>query len=257
MKKRDGWIRHVLGSLLWVSFGGLSACISFPPLLRMPEANPWRLPVEEVLPHLRTICVFPTRIGDEDFTERAQRFSEVAVVELRGAGYQAVPLREDEARGLLEHAVAEVGGVYDPEVGWVDVDRVQAVEKQRRQLAKNLYGCDAFLELSVHLVHAPMNDGIAKWDGRTVQLISWFFGSGTSGWVKALSLYARLTDVEARELYFFAGGIQPVVKANVTLNPLDPTYRVVHEEEVLTSEVDVVAALQLALGPLLAVAPRP
>gem|GEM_PF-2375768 len=256
MKRRDSSIRHILRILLWASFCGFSACISFPPVLRMPEANPWRVPAEEVARRLRTICVFPTRIGDEDLSERAQRFSEAAVTELRGAGYQAVQLSEEDARGLLEQAVVEVGGVYDPEVGWVNVDRVQAVEKQRRQLAKNLYGCDAFLQLSVALVHAPMNDGVAKWDGRTVQLVSWFFGSGTYGWVKALSLYARLTDVDAHELYFFAGGIQPVVKANISLNPLDPAYRGLSEDEVLTSEADVLTALQLALRPLLAVAPQ-
>ncbi len=238
-------------AVAWILLCVTQACGPIPPTLRMPEANPWRVPAEEFALRAHTVCIFPTSAPIEELEDRAQEFGRLAAQELRGAGLKAVVLSEEDAQGLLEHAVADVGGVVDPEVGWVDMDRVHSVVKRQRELARQIHGCDAFLGLSVVMVRAPFSDGLVKWDGREAKIQDYLSAMGNSGWTTVLSLHARVSDLNNEELYFFAGGIQPVIEVKTFPLPYEPIWRAKNPEELLLSESDNHRAVLLALGPLL------
>jgi hypothetical protein len=207
------------------------------------------VPIDDFASRVGTVCVYPTEISTEELAERAQDFSRRAVAELKGAGYNAVLLSEEERKGFHERAIAAEGSMIDLEFGWLDRDRVDAVQRRQRLLAREVHGCDAFLELRVTAVRALWRDGVAKWDGREVQFQDYLSAMNAWGWTTVLSLHARVTDLDNQELYFFAGGIQPVIEVN-TLSLFEP-WRPMSPDKILVSEADKSYALTLALGPLL------
>lgn len=240
------YLRCAIGAWLF----GMSACVAVPPKLRMPEASPWRVPPAEIASQLGTICIFPAAAVDERLDGRAQRLSELAEVELRRAGYPTVRLEKGERRSLYKQALENVGGVMGPATGWRDIDRVRAVQKRLRELARDRHHCDSFLDVQVVAVRAPMHDGIAKWDGKEVQVLDYLSGVATAGWVGALSLHARISDVGNRELYFFTGAIEPVVTATSSWSPLEPPLQAASTEQLLTAEEHLITAVSAALEPL-------
>lgn len=234
----------------------VAGCGPRPPVLRMPEASPWRVPPEEVAVRVHTICVPPAWAWPEELEERAQEFVRLVETGLKGAGFKAVRLSEEYWTAAAHQASLEVGGVYDENEGWLDVDRLEAVRRRLRQLGHEAYGCDAYAEAGVILVYAPFSDGIVKWDGREAQQENYLSAAGTQGYTSVLSLHVRIRDPNNEELYFFAGGIEPAVEVKSFPSPFEQGWRPKEVSELLDSASNNHRAVLLALAPFLAIGPR-
>ncbi|MCX8072059.1 MAG: hypothetical protein N3C12_06370 [Candidatus Binatia bacterium] len=216
----------------------------------MPEANQWRIPPERF--DVRTICVLPIDPEVKELEPGAENLRRIAVEELERAGFGVVPISKEGWKTLADRAAADVGGVFDPEVGWLDVDRVEEARQRFNRSVGKQYRCDASLALTIHVVRAPWRDGVAKWDGSEETIANYLLTIGDWGWVMALSLHARLVGANSEELYFCTGGLRTLGKYNPLAAPFAPPFQPVKAEELLSPELVSHRAVLLALGLLLA-----
>lgn len=201
-----------------------------------------RIPAEEFRSRVSTVCVVPVRAefplpgGQAKLTE----LDDVMVSVLKGRSLTAVPPSGTEA--VFKRAIEQAGGYYDPHSGWIDEAKYSQVRAQTLQSLKNELGCDALLTATVAVVTAPVKNGTATWDGVAYPVGG---GAGTRGWVKALSLWVTIRDLDDREIYFHTGGIEPL--ASVEVGFLRDTVKPAAPEALLTDPVRSRQAIEAGL----------
>lgn len=115
----------------------------------------------------------------------------------------------------LKRVEKEVGGVVDPATGRRDATRYHSFTQQRAAALVREFGCEAEIFARVASVQAPFMGGTATWDGtnETVsstgrRVMNALGGVIESGWVRALSLWLHVTDLEGNDLAFRTAGIE-------------------------------------------------
>lgn len=168
----------------------------------------WRIDPAAFRATVNRICVLPVVTPEPIPKENGEEVRKMVARRLEWAGYQVDFPSEDEATALWREAAQQAGGVFDIHFGWIDDDRLRAAERAFAQLLEQRHGCQAHTEIQVAVVTAPIQMGLAKWDGYEVLIDQ----NVISGWVRVLSLWLRVFDQQGAEVYFLSGGIEPVAE---------------------------------------------
>jgi hypothetical protein len=225
--------------ILFVSsvVAGVSAC--GPP-------DPFRIPEKTFRSEITVLCV-EALTGDlpllqfEDWPARSARLGELLAEALERGGFRVV--RTDAVVAVWRRQREAHGGYYDVHTGEIDAQVYAAVRADAMADLGRTLGCGAVVRPSVRVVAADWGAGMAHWDG--VRQGVGAGGWGASGWVKALSLWVNVVDLQERELYFGAGGLQVLAKLGF-LGGDSP----VGAEAILSDEERNRAGVAEALGPL-------
>jgi len=195
---------------------------------------------------VRTVCVQPVRIllDVEGIEPRRVALEKQLEQQVRRSGFTVVA--GDAVDEVWMGVVGREGGYFDPHTGWRNEERFEAISRLARSEVRRELGCDAILISAVVPVVASFIEGTISWDGVRE---SYRGSHGSSGWVAALSLHVRLLDMADREIYFFAGGIQPLL--SIDRGFFSSSFRSAEVEQLLADEGVRLRAVNLALEPLL------
>jgi hypothetical protein len=200
----------------------------------------------EELRAMRTVCVESVDV-EIPFRYQKQRLGELLAVllqELPNAGLAAVA--PDRVQAVVKEFQKTQRDLYDPYTGILDEAAYERARKDLAERYRRELGCDGVLTAHVAIVKAPINTGKAEWDGVQDPV-----RNSISGWVKALSLWISIRDMDRRQLYFGTGGIEPLFSLGPT-KFIDPQDVVASPDEViLGSERKNRRAIRAALSPLL------
>jgi hypothetical protein len=219
----------VAASVLLVLAVGCYSPPKAPPALRVTTAS--------VAP-ISKLCLLPLA-GDVEGPERLVAFQKLLSDALVARHYETVDV--ETTREALERLAREAGGYYDPHSGEPLADHVQRVKQVRARAGKEL-GCQALVEPRVAFVIAPWQQAKVEWDGASRGMGS---GLGAYGTIGALSLHLRIADLDDRELFFGAGGIEPTARLNESL--LSSQFEALPEEQMLDNEQWNRSAIEYAL----------
>lgn len=203
MPRRATWI--CLASLVFVA-----ACT--PAWKNRP--TPFATPRDAFYPSLKVIAVTPIvlpRDVDDPETVRV-KFHRLIEERLKDEGFQVVPAAE--LAPVVEAAIAERGGIFDPITGQVDKAKLEAVEAVVRRAAREQLHADAILEPGIVVRSAGVRLKEAEWDGalQNVWTGSVWSSKLWKGTVPALSVGVWLKRPDGTLLYRKAGGLQVLSK---------------------------------------------
>jgi hypothetical protein len=194
----------------------------------------------------------PTEVPSElPQADQAKLVFDTAISEkLTQAGFQLVG--QEVFAEKMAAVTREKGGAYDATTGKRDEKKFQELQKASLKQIQTTTGAKALLRAKVTSVPARFSGCKASWDGTTQDVSTTFLGIFCSsaqahGKVTALSLIVTLEDIDGNVLYFNGGGIQLLAKISFGLDFQD-----VPKEELLTDKTRNRAAVDQALGPLLA-----
>lgn len=240
--------RAALGLLVLVVAVGGCATAAPPDPFRVPEAQ-FRAKVKRIA--LAPMAV-PSHLGVSEPTER--RFDALIEAKLQEAGFATFPAMDwDE---VFTRTQQGVGGLYDPRTGALDEAKVKTALARTVEEIRGRFPLDAILLPRVHIVKANFTGAWARWDGVSDALasgLSILATSGISGTVPALSLVVSIDSPDDQlALYRRRAGIQVLEKLGPVAERLSGKWLApVPPEEVLANEERNLAAVEMALGPLL------
>jgi len=237
-----------LGTLLLLVVVGGCATASPTSSFLIPEEQ-FRTRVKRIA--LAPIAV-PPKLGVSEPTRL--RFDALIEAKVQEAGFAILPAR-DWAE-VFTREQQEVGGLFDPQTGALDEAKVKAALARTVEAIRGKFQMDAILFPRVHVVKASFTGAWARWDGVTDALtsgLSVMTTSGISGTVPALSLVVSVDGPDDElALYRRAAGIQVLEKlAPLTERVSGKWFGPVPPGELLANEERNLAAVELALGPLL------
>lgn len=196
------------------------------------------------------LCFSPLEIpiDVEEGDERRFKVEEKLIQALRGISI-SVP-NPQEVEDLVERVKIESGGFIDPFTGRLDEARYRGYHDQLALALREELGCDGQLFAQVVLVYANYGGGIASWDGTKTEVTSsgrifmgMIGGAYEYGWIRALSLWLRVTDLNGDDLAFRSAGIETLVSFAIIR---DKDF--LPEDRWLTDDSKVNAAIKSALG---------
>ncbi len=220
------------------------------------DYDPFKIKREEFFGKCKTIALTPIRVpgilGNVD-SVKAQ-FDSLLVAALRQADFVVIPSQEYEQ--IRQREMEQLGGFFDPITGKRDTAKTKFLTERCRRELHARFNADALFYASIQAVKVSFSGGKAKWHGASESLLSkggiaGFFSDArySSGTTGALSFFVALEDTNGADVYFNAGGIQVTHKISGTqLVPIP-------NEQFLTNKERNLAAVRLALGPLLKRAP--
>ena len=180
--------------------------------------DPFKVPREELVARTKTVALtqlaLPADIPDPDHVR--DTFRPLIESRMRAAGFAVVLEEEFESR--WKRASEGEGGPYDPNSGKFNVEKAKVIRQRVFKSLQSELGVDAVLELGIVPVVVEFAAGRARWDGTFQDMQPGavvkgvFLGSWSSGKVGALSLVARLRDMEDQILFSNAGGIEVTAK---------------------------------------------
>ena len=205
----------------------------------------------DLLPPGSTLCLHPVALPLEEGVAAARRddLARRLRAALVAAGFGVA---EPPAVEALEKRIdGETGGYIDPATGWRDAARYQTYRSARAAAMREELHCDAELRAQVVGVRARFSGGSASWDGTSGAVSSTgrvvlnaLGGVHEYGWVQALSLWLRVSDLDGNDLAFRSAGIEPLVSMAV-LRDQD----VLPQDAWLTDGEKLDAAIRSAVGP--------
>ncbi|MCC2616829.1 hypothetical protein LJ739_11305 [Aestuariibacter halophilus] len=123
----------------------------------------------------------------------------------------------------FEKQKALAGGYIDEYTGKVDTDKRNQIRQKTLQSLRATHGIDSVLFYDLRRRTAHFGDYRAQWDGQEepyelsnsdlTNFLSTLVAN-TSGKIPALSLMVFMEDMDGKELYMGAGGVQLVAKLN-------------------------------------------
>lgn len=206
-----------------------------------------RASFDELRARVKTVCVESVDV-EIQFRHEKQRLGELLAVlmqELPNAGL--TPVAPDRVQAVVTEFQKTKRDLYDPYTGTCDEAAHAHARKELAERYRSELGCDGVLTAHVAIVKAPIVTGKGEWDDVQDPV-----RNSISGWVKALSIWISIRDMDRRQLYFGTGGIEPLFSLGPT-KLFDPQDVVASSEEViLGSERKNRRAIRAALKPLLA-----
>lgn len=197
---------------------------------------------------LGTLCLTPLaselEIPDED--PRLRVFERVVTEELQHAGF--VVVAPSRVREVWKREMTAGGAVFDPHTGDLDEAKEEKVQARVRAALQAELGCRGIVGPSVVVVTATFSGSRLTWDGVTDEMDG---GGGHYGTTAAASLWLSISDLNGKEVYFRAGGIQPLEEIGYRGWVGSPYFEPVASEEILLDPLRNRRAAQASLAPML------
>lgn len=209
----------------------------------LPVAGPHPL-----VASLGTLCQTPLVVALElpDRDRRIAPLETIVAEELQRAGFVVVPTAR--VTSVWDDATKRGGPIYDPHTGDLDEARATKVREQARTALQRELGCQGLVGARVSLVTAAFSGSRLNWDGVVDEMSG---GGGHYGITAAASLWISISDMTGREVYFRAGGIQPLEEIGFAGFVGSPRFEAVAAENVLGDPVRNRRAVQASLQPML------
>jgi hypothetical protein len=177
------------------------------------------------------------------------KFLALVADQLRSAGLEIVPPTYTAA--VFDEKAAQAGGIYDPYTGKPDEAKLKAAHAAAYAELGAKFKADAVLYSDIRVVTAALDHDKAIWDGTSEGagkggVWKMLLSASSSGRIPALSLAVRLRNMEDKDLYVNAGGIQVLVNVG-----MGGKAERVPRAELFANEERNVNAVRLALEPLL------
>lgn len=219
--------------------------------------NPFKTDQNEFYVNTKTIALSPCVVQIEASEQVIAKFELLIGNKLREAGFSVLPSKE--YRDIWKHNVDQIGAIFDPITGKKDDSKLKVIQEQcYKELAGKL-NVDAVLISRILIVKASFYEYVAQWDGTKESLdvrsggmkfLGFLDSSTTTGTVPALSLGITIKDIHGTPVYVNWGGIQVLTKRS-------PKFVPVPKNELLVDEERNVAAVNIALDPLIRKAESP
>jgi hypothetical protein len=212
--------------------------------------DPFKVPRDQILGRIKTVALMPLQLpqGIEDLEAVRAAFRKLVESRMQAGGFTTIADQEFETR--WKRAAEEVGGLYDPMSGKLDVEKFKAVRQKVFRALQSKFGVEGVLDVRVIPALASFGYGVANWDGTRQEiqpgaLLLGIAGAYSIGKVGALSFGAWLRDMDDQILFANVGGIQ----VTSTLS-FGGKFLPVPSTELLKDAERNSAAVNLALGQL-------
>jgi hypothetical protein len=214
-----------------------------------PPYNPFRVSQEEFHGKIKRVALLPVRGGAALPEPVRAKFDSLIEVKLREAGFSVVPARE--SGDIYDRMTKQLGGIFDPATGKRDESKSKtAIDYTRRELSTK-FNIDAVLYPTILSVGARFAANLASWDGVAESTIApGSYGSALIGTITALSLAITIEDRAGAVVYVNRGGIQLLTKIQREGLFQAPKFVAVPPIELFANEERTVAAVNIALAPL-------
>jgi len=179
------------------------------------------VPPKEFFARVRVIAQAPMFSARGMSREKAQALSQMferlMAERLTRQGFTLIPAAETLA--ISARLVRDLGGLFDPNTGREDEEKVRVYLEYLRRELKERFRADAVLTANLVQIKAPYSGVTARWHGTSQAIASGgaalaglLFGPA-SGTVQALSLSAWIDDAASgRRLWVGFGGIHLLSK---------------------------------------------
>lgn len=155
---------------------------------------------------LRGICLeeftIPTEIPETAAREKA--FVELLRAELARANVRLVG--KDETAAVYGRACRKAGGTFDRDTGAAETVQFDKARRAGLTALRSELRCDATMTAGLLVVRSIWEKGVARWDGVSQPVPG--AGADDGGLVPTLSFWMYINDLDDREIYFGAGGVQ-------------------------------------------------
>jgi len=209
-----------------------------------------------------TVVVAPLVLpeGLENRESEAIWFDSVIAERLTASGYDLVSA--DLYAEIWDQIVVQMGGLFDSSTGELDQEKFDLARERLFIDLTDLFDADALLYPEIWVVEAPFADGVASWDGTSEAMVGFGLrflhalstalsndqGQGLpQGIVNALSLVLIAEDMNGREVFSSAAGIQLLEK--VGMDPDDVS--AVEDDQLLRQWQRNTKAVEMVLDPLI------
>jgi len=200
------------------------------------------------------LCMLPAQLPFEKDDPRRAALERIVARVFEAQSIEVAPSAEVQVE--LDGADEAAGEIFDPATGRVDEAKEAAYLDELERRLRATLGCGGLIELSLHQVIARYDGTNALWDGQRAKVNSNARIAGRialsilagayiteSGWVPALSLWVRITDLRRRDVAFRSAGVEPLVDFSYSRSQdLLPVDRWLRDEAI------VEAAVASALG---------
>jgi hypothetical protein len=215
-----------------------------------PPYNPFHASRDEVRAAARTVALIAqVNVPTDEPAKVLDSFEGLITAKLAAAGFVVVPRKV--MNELWERTADRMGGLYDPKTGKADEDKRKAIREHVLHEVSASHHADSLLYFVIGGATARFEAGDAYWHGvhqavSTPGFWSAVAASNRSGQTNACSLYVSLEDLNGRDLYTNAGGIELLTKLQ------NGQFVTVPRAEVLVVTANHARAVDIALDPLAA-----
>jgi hypothetical protein len=215
--------------------------------------DPFVTPRNQFVDRIHKIGLMPIEMESslEILDEERELFNSFFTKEFLDVGVEVLKIPVEEADSLCNALKDEVGGLYDPKSGEIDLPKYNLWRRKLLAELRNKYQIDGVMFTSIGVEMAVVNHDLAKWHGTTQGVGKGSFlkaisGVSHSGTVPATVLYVELRDVDNVLLYKHSGGIQVLEKIGTYGGP-----KRISMDELFGNESRNLKAVQLAIYPLI------
>jgi hypothetical protein len=234
-----------------VALVGTGCALPTPP----PPPNPFKIAQDEFYRQIKTLALAPLgmpREVENPESVRAQ-FEALITTKLQEAGFSTAP--SQPFAEIWQRMADQVGGLFDPHTGQRDKAKFQTAWEYALRELGTTFKVDALVQARIQPVIVPFRahtpyTSTAIWHG-TSEVVG---GGGMFGTIDALSLVITIVDPHGVVLYTNAGGIQLLSK--LLSNMKGDQFVPVPRQDLFADEERNVAAVKIALGPLIWQRPR-
>lgn len=168
------------------------------------------------------LCMLPAQLPFEKDDPRRAALERIVARHFEAQSIEVAPSADVQFE--LDGTDESAGEIFDPATGRVDEVKEDAYLDELERRLRGTLGCGGLIELSLHQVIARYDGTNALWDGQRAKVNSNARIAGRialsvlagayiteTGWVPALSLWVRITDLRWRDVAFRSAGIEPLV----------------------------------------------
>ncbi len=203
------------------------------------------------------ICMVPAHLPFAKDDERRQIFEEVVARRLEAEAFEVVVSSDVEP--VLKRIDARSGAIFDPLDGRVD-HRLESIFRDDTEATlRESLGCTRMMKIGLHQVLAWYDGTHAIWDGQKARVnsaariatrlfTSAVIGAYISehGWVPALSLWIRVTDLRWQNEFYRTAGVEPLMDFSYSRDKdLLPEDRWLRDRQVLADAVQSAIGFEL------------
>lgn len=203
------------------------------------------------------ICMVPAQLPFAKDDDRRQSLEALITRQLEAESFEVVASAEVGA--TLEQIDARSGAIYDPLDGRIDEHLESLFLDDTEATLRDALGCTRLLTTGLHQVMAWYDGTHAIWDGQKTRVnsaariatrlfTSAVIGAYISehGWVPALSLWIRVTDLRGQNEFYRTAGVEPLMDFSYSRDQdLLPEDRWLRDGEVLAAAVESAIGFEL------------
>lgn len=199
-----------------------------------PESPPSRFCIDELA----------DGIGLPDDNDRIKRFDEMLRAEFRAQGYETVS--SAALNETWDQVFESSDDIFDPHTGQQDDQQLKQTRLDALAALHKDHGCDFLVTTQIVFVSAAWKENRVAWDGIEAQFTEGLNpGAGYAGYVGAISLRLRISNLDDELVHFGTGGIQ--VTSQLKGGFVTDTFIGVDADQLLTNDELNISAVRRAL----------